>query len=449
MTCGTSSGSKYSKIFSRFLPLAAFVLLTACNVVTSDQSPGAIKPDKPEPEVPVNHAPEAIAQIVNASYNTAAAITLTGTDADGHSLTYTVVADPAHGTLSGTAPNLSYAPTTGYLGNDSFSFKVNDGAADSAPATVTITVAVPPIYFCDQGSGLWSDPANWYNDSGCSSGFEASRIPVDGDSVYIQSGVFYDQVPSISLARFDGECQQDGSGYYTSQITIEAGGVLNARGYCNWGGTTHLTATVNFYDSSVNYGSFSGNAMFNDSSDNMGTVSGTLSWGAGNPNKPVAANHVMYFCDQGNYQWADRASWFANVGCSTKANRTPDNGDSIYIQSGTYYDAPPSITVPLFDGNCGSDASQITIEAGGVLNARGFCNWNGTTHLTATVNFYDSSVNTGSISGNATFNDSSVNNGSIGLNATFSNSSASLTDIAGDAVFSDTSMNFGNIGRMS
>ena len=37
-------------------------------------------------------------------------VTLAGTSAQGSALTYRVVNDPSHGTLSGTAPNLSYTP---------------------------------------------------------------------------------------------------------------------------------------------------------------------------------------------------------------------------------------------------------------------------------------------------------------------------------------------------
>jgi hypothetical protein len=45
------------------------------------------------------------------------------------------VTSPAHGTLSGTAPNVTYTPAANYNGSDSFTFKVNDGALDSTPAT--------------------------------------------------------------------------------------------------------------------------------------------------------------------------------------------------------------------------------------------------------------------------------------------------------------------------
>ncbi len=90
---------------------------------------------------PANIAPVANAQSKNTNEDTATAITLTGSDADGDTLSYAVVSNPAHGTLTGTAPDLTYTPKANYHGSDSFTFKVNDGTVDSAVATVSITVA--------------------------------------------------------------------------------------------------------------------------------------------------------------------------------------------------------------------------------------------------------------------------------------------------------------------
>src|SRR5207247_621923 len=53
--------------------------------------------------------------------------------------TFFVVSSPSHGTLSGTAPNLTYT-SFGFVGTDSFTYAVSDGFAFSKPATVTITV---------------------------------------------------------------------------------------------------------------------------------------------------------------------------------------------------------------------------------------------------------------------------------------------------------------------
>lgn len=89
----------------------------------------------------VNDGPVASSQAVAVAHNAATAITLAGSDVDGNMLTYTVVANPSKGSLTGTAPNLTYTPNSGYSGLDSFTFKVNDGAVDSAVATVTLTVA--------------------------------------------------------------------------------------------------------------------------------------------------------------------------------------------------------------------------------------------------------------------------------------------------------------------
>jgi VCBS repeat-containing protein len=96
----------------------------------------------------VNDAPVANHQSVTTAQDTAKAITLTGSDVDGDALTYAIVAAPAHGTLTGAAPNVTYTPAASYNGSDSFTFKVNDGKVDSAPATVSITVASvnhPPV----------------------------------------------------------------------------------------------------------------------------------------------------------------------------------------------------------------------------------------------------------------------------------------------------------------
>ncbi len=92
------------------------------------------------PPAPANAAPVANAQSVTTAEDTAKAIILTASDAENDPLTYSIVTSPAHGSLSGTAPNVTYTPTGNYNGSDSFTFKARDGAKDSSPATVSITV---------------------------------------------------------------------------------------------------------------------------------------------------------------------------------------------------------------------------------------------------------------------------------------------------------------------
>ena len=87
-----------------------------------------------------NQAPVADAQQVSTPQGVAKALVLTGSDPDGDPLSYSVVSGPAHGTLSGTAPNVTYTPDAGFFGVDEFSFKVSDGQVSSPAASVKITV---------------------------------------------------------------------------------------------------------------------------------------------------------------------------------------------------------------------------------------------------------------------------------------------------------------------
>ena len=79
-------------------------------------------------------------QSVTTDQDRSVPITLSGTGGSGGPLTYQVLMNPVHGTLSGTPPNLTYTPSAGYTGPDSFTFQAIYGRAHSGPATVALTV---------------------------------------------------------------------------------------------------------------------------------------------------------------------------------------------------------------------------------------------------------------------------------------------------------------------
>jgi hypothetical protein len=87
-----------------------------------------------------NRPPVAHSQSVSATAGTGIGIVLTGSDPDNDLLAYSIVGGPIHGTLSWVPPNVLYQSDANYSGPDSFSFKVNDGWVDSAPATVSVSV---------------------------------------------------------------------------------------------------------------------------------------------------------------------------------------------------------------------------------------------------------------------------------------------------------------------
>jgi hypothetical protein len=97
--------------------------------------------------MPPNNPPVANSQSSAVEANTPTPITLTGSDPNGDPLTFMIASSPTHGALSGTPPNVIYTPEPGYIGPDSFTFKVNDSIVDSAPATVLIDVTPgqPPM----------------------------------------------------------------------------------------------------------------------------------------------------------------------------------------------------------------------------------------------------------------------------------------------------------------
>jgi Bacterial Ig domain/PASTA domain/K319L-like, PKD domain len=93
------------------------------------------------PEVVISNSfPTASSQTVATEEDTPVAIVLAGTDADGDSLTYEIVQQPASGELTGSAPNLIYLPGKDFNGSDLFAFKANDGNLSSEPAEISITI---------------------------------------------------------------------------------------------------------------------------------------------------------------------------------------------------------------------------------------------------------------------------------------------------------------------
>ena len=79
-------------------------------------------------------------------------VILTGVDAEFDDLTYTLMSQPSHGVLTDPASEseasigllvsqrLSYSPNADYSGEDTFTYRVNDGVNDSEIRTATITV---------------------------------------------------------------------------------------------------------------------------------------------------------------------------------------------------------------------------------------------------------------------------------------------------------------------
>jgi hypothetical protein len=129
---------------------------------------------------PVNDPPVANYQTFVLLEDTPQSITLTASDIDGDALTYSVVTPPLHGTLSGAAPNLFYTPTANYNGPDSFTFKANDGFADSIPMVVTLSVS--PV---NDGPVARPDSVKTVKNTAINIPVLANDIDGDGDKLFV------------------------------------------------------------------------------------------------------------------------------------------------------------------------------------------------------------------------------------------------------------------------
>jgi len=89
----------------------------------------------------VNHSPTAISLTTNIVEDTPVNLILKGADPDGDALAFSIVGSPSKGTLTDAPPTVLYTPARNQSGTDIFTFKVNDGLADSQLATVTINIS--------------------------------------------------------------------------------------------------------------------------------------------------------------------------------------------------------------------------------------------------------------------------------------------------------------------
>jgi hypothetical protein len=92
----------------------------------------------------VNDAPVANNGSLTATEDVTASGNLIASDVDGDTLTYSVVSQPAHGTVTitnATTGAYTYTPNLNYNGPDAFTFKANDSTVDSNVATVLVNVS--------------------------------------------------------------------------------------------------------------------------------------------------------------------------------------------------------------------------------------------------------------------------------------------------------------------
>ena len=95
----------------------------------------------------INRPPAAVNDAYTIAFNAAGSlfdVLANDTDPDGDPLTITGVGAAGHGTAAVAGGKVTYTPTSGFSGTDSFTYAIADGKGGTASATVSVTIQGPP-----------------------------------------------------------------------------------------------------------------------------------------------------------------------------------------------------------------------------------------------------------------------------------------------------------------
>ncbi|MDF7822664.1 tandem-95 repeat protein [Pontiellaceae bacterium B12227] len=267
--------------------------------------------------VAVNSAPIATDASVAVAEDGSVDIPLTGSDIDGDDLTYSVVTAPIYGTFDGT----NYTPNANFNGSDSFTFIANDGTADSAPATISITV-------------------NAVND-----------LPMVGNS-----SVSLEEDGSVTIALTGSDIDGDALTY--SVVTAPANGTFDGSTY---------TPDINFN------GSDSFTFVANDGTTDSSPATVSITVNAVN-DVPMVGNSSVSLEEDGSVTIALTGSDIDGDALTYSVVTAPANGtfDGSTYTPNTNFNGSDSFTVVANDGSADSAPATVTIAVTAVNDAPTF-----------------------------------------------------------------------------
>lgn len=124
----------------------------------------------------------------------------------------------AHGMLAGNANgSFTYTPNAGYAGTDSFTYRVTDGSATSAPVTVNLTIrdTQPPAITASLATTMLWPPDHDLIDVG----FTASATDNGGGAVTLSYAVYSDE---DDVTPANGEMSPDAKNVAPSSLRLRA-----------------------------------------------------------------------------------------------------------------------------------------------------------------------------------------------------------------------------------
>ena len=354
------------------LPLAdqGSIILTACGTVNTtgssfpvngtatsvfpDTQTGVCSPAAPSlpSGVPAlitcNTPPVANDASATTNEDTTVTITLSGSDADGDPLTFSIVSGPANGSLGPIVPTgpttatVDYTPNLNFNGADSFVYQADDGNGGTDNATVTITVT--PVN--DPPSFLAGPTVTVLEDSGAHSAAWASGIsagPAD------ESG----QTVTFTVSN-------DNNALFAVQPSVDSTGTLTFTPAANAYGSATITITAQDDGGTANGGD-----------DTSAPQTSTITVTAVNDEPSfTAGGDVTVNEDSGAYSaaWASAISAGPNEGSQTLTFAVSNDNNGLFA-SQPAIDASGNLTfTPAADASGTATVTVSLTDNGGTAN---------------------------------------------------------------------------------
>lgn len=314
--------------------------------------------------IPINDPPIVNNQLITTIVDTPVEITLTGSDAEGDLLAFTVISDTVNGILSGTVPNLQYTPQPGYTGLDSFTFEATDGSSTSD--TGIMVIRIDPI---NEGPILAS-VGDQSVDEGTVADVSISATDPNGDALSLTAN----GLPLFATIIDNG----DGSGVLTIAPNFEDAGVYNISISASDGEITD-TESINIIINNVNRAPVANTQNISTQEDESAAIVLTGSDPDGDsisytiqtlPINGVLSGNApdLTYTPNGNYFGIDSFNYYVNDGLADSSiatvtiNILPVNDDPVANddQAVTQENTPLNINVLSNDSDVDGDTLGIT-----------------------------------------------------------------------------------------
>jgi len=223
-TTSVASGTTVSAVPAGLLPNTEYEWQVTVTNAQGNTRTGPVWRFTTGTGTPVNAPPTAVADAYsvhsgNALITDAPGVLLNDTDAEGTALSAELLTGPTNGTLGFRATGLFvYTPTVGYVGPDSFTYRVTDGENWSTPGLVSLTIEPPPVVTVISANFNAAADGFSYEDNT----FRGTREPVYASSSRIPSGGFTGGALRISLGGVNASTVMRMSGGWRRTFTLSA-----------------------------------------------------------------------------------------------------------------------------------------------------------------------------------------------------------------------------------